>query len=389
MSMSSSKESTEQAQNRKDKHVASKEEEKIQKPSEYRNSSRGKSPSSVQEIQQQKPKQLSSSPASSSGSPNIHWTNKEHSSKKPPPPSHGSSFFDILPSSLAKFFGSGERASSEAKHHNERRHSEPNRAVIKEGNTSIGKSTSYPEQIPRVTPEASDKNSSKKEKEQTNIEAVSQEEEKTSNLENKKNEVEEEKMDSVPTKSGRPSRSNSLPPDSEPFFPPKPQSKGLTASRSIDEFLNKFTRPRGNSLTEERKSFELGHTGRHVSRSSSEHSSSTRSRSPSVISNLLNRSGSKESRFVVPATGARQLRPHEISRQKYLECLKKKLVPTEFVYTGEASEVLLMGDWLEWDSIPLNWEEEKGCFRVVVDLPVGEHEFRYIVTPKQGQSIEK
>lgn len=69
--------------------------------------------------------------------------------------------------------------------------------------------------------------------------------------------------------------------------------------------------------------------------------------------------------------------------------MKKKLVPTEFVYTGEASEVLLMGDWLEWDSIPLNWEEEKGCFRVVVDLPVGEHEFRYIVTPKQGQSIEK
>jgi len=48
-----------------------------------------------------------------------------------------------------------------------------------------------------------------------------------------------------------------------------------------------------------------------------------------------------------------------------------------------------MGDWLEWDSIPLKWEPEKEYFRVVVDLPVGEHEFRYVVTPKQEERKEE
>lgn len=59
------------------------------------------------------------------------------------------------------------------------------------------------------------------------------------------------------------------------------------------------------------------------------------------------------------------------------------------MYTGRASEVMLMGDWLEWDSIPLKWEPEKEYFRVVVDLPVGEHEFRYVVTPKQEERKEE
>jgi hypothetical protein len=48
-----------------------------------------------------------------------------------------------------------------------------------------------------------------------------------------------------------------------------------------------------------------------------------------------------------------------------------------------------MGDWLEWDSIPLEWDQEKGLFRVVVDLPVGDHEFRYIVTPKQDNPDDR
>ncbi|GJQ13763.1 hypothetical protein GpartN1_g5554.t1 [Galdieria partita] len=392
--MKSSKENSAQEQDKKSAYVSS-TEVKGHNSAQYSGISRGKSPSSVQEIPQQKTKQHTSQTAGSYGSPNT--TSKEYSSKKPPPPSHGPALFGILPASLSKFFNSGEhkeRTPSEKKHNSERRHSEPTSHSSKETNPTIGKSTSYPDQIPRETKDTTNYGSNKTKKEQGNVVSnqiqMVPKEENYETFETKLNDVEGGgATGDVSTNSGRPSRSNSLPPGSDPFFPPKPQSKGLTASRSIDEFLNKIARPRGHSFSEGRKSFDSSHASQHMNRSSSENTSSSRSRSPSVIGNLLNRSGSKDSRIVVPATGARQLRPHEISRQKYLECLRNKLVPTEFVYTGQASEVLLMGDWLEWDSIPLDWEEERGCFRVVVDLPVGDHEFRYIVTPKQENLKEK
>jgi hypothetical protein len=387
--MSSSKESAGQEQDLKRRQDNSSEQVKVEKSTGRGDTPRGKSPSSVVEIPQHRTKQQAASPLSSYNSTGTSF--KDHSSKKPPPPSHGPALFGILPASLSKFFSSGEhkeRTPAEEKHKKERRHSEPTATHPKESN-SIGKSISYPDQIPRETKDSTEEEGTKKELERVKGSSVqaNPKEEDTEKVELKH--IEDRDAADISTKSGRPSRSNSLPPDSDPFFPSKPQSKGITASRSIDEFLNKLSRPRGHSFSEGRKSFDLGHHSRSVTRTSSENISSSLSGSPSVISNLLNRSGSKDSRFVVPATGARQLRPHEISRQKYLECLKNKLVPTEFVYTGRASEVMLMGDWLEWDSIPLKWEPEKEYFRVVVDLPVGEHEFRYVVTPKQEERKEE
>ncbi|EME27473.1 hypothetical protein Gasu2_08880 [Galdieria sulphuraria] len=324
------------------------------------------SPSSVQEI-----------PRSQSG-------NKSHSSKKPPPPSHGTtSWFGMLPASFTKLFGKRQSESSSQQQNNGlRRHSEPGHQVSHENNSTIGKSTSYPEKINRDTTTVTGEDIYKgKEGTETSPRKVHH------TLHNQET-VDEDGNPHVGTanESARELPSKWLPKESDPLFHSKQETRGVTTSQSHDEFLNKIGHPRRHSVAEERRSFDSAHNSHQLSLSSDEStpsSSRSRSRSPSGVGHLSNRSGSKEPKFIVPVTGARQLRPNEISRHKYVECLKQKLVPTEFVYKGLAEQVLLMGDWLEWDAIPLQWEEEDDFFRVVVDLPVGEHEFRYVVTPKQ------
>ncbi|GJQ14550.1 hypothetical protein GpartN1_g6341.t1 [Galdieria partita] len=306
--------------------------------------------------------------------------NKLHSSKKPPPPSFGTSWFGSFPESFIRLFGKKQSACSTQQRHNSiRRHSEPGHQASRENYPTMGKSTSYPEKIPRET--ATEENIDK-EQTGTSLGAIQHitQEQKTVHKddESQVNTAAESARYTVPTESSIK--------NFDSFDHSKSTTRGVTTSKSLDEFLNKKAKPRRHSDTEGRNSFDSADTRRHVSLSSGEStpsSSSSRSRSPSVIGNLSSKSGSKEPKFIFPVTGARQLRPQEISRHKYLECLKQKLVPTEFVYMKPAEQVLLMGDWLEWDAIPLQWDEENGFFRIVVDLPVGEHEFRYVVTPKQ------
>jgi hypothetical protein len=342
-----------------------------------------RSPYSVQEIlqpqQQQQNPTLHGEPSSSFS----HFGGKQHSSKKPP--SHGSTWFGLLPS-WTKLFGTKQHseATLQPHHKSSRRHSEPSNQVSCKDYSVLGKSTSYPEQLPPA--DAGTKEDDSKATRQH--EAVS--ESTKENMDRQETVIDMSTMptcatsakvcnDGVPTVSSK----------SDAIFSSKSKTKGLSASVSIDEFLNKIAQPRRHSVTGRRHSF---HSTDVLSSSSSEStppSSHSRSRSSSLVGSLLHKSHTKDSKLIVPVTGARQLRPHEISRHKYLECLKKKLVPTEFVYTKPAEQVLLMGDWLEWDSIPLEWDQEKGLFRVVVDLPVGDHEFRYIVTPKQDNPDDR
>eukprot|EP00871_Galdieria_phlegrea_P005229 jgi/Galph1/5707/GphlegSOOS_G4377.1 len=358
---------------------ANAEASRVRGESSKASSQRGVSPSSVVQISEphhSKPKSMAESPGS-------HGFAKDHSSKKPPPPSHGSTFLGLLPTQFSRLFSSKEE-NKESKmlsgkyHDAPRRYSEPTGPTQVSEQRAVGKSVSYPEKLPydKGTGDINVENKKEDKKEEKVHHMHKQEQGQGS--EDGTSSKSSASISASPemTKSGRPARSNSLPPDSDPLFPIKSKPRGLTKSSSIDEFLSNFSRDKGRLSFEGRKSMDADRKER-----ASKAANDTSSRQGHAHLLYLNK---QDAKFVVPATGARQLRPHEISRQKYLECLKKKLVPTEFVYTGPAKEVSLIGDWLEWDAVLLIWDEEKACFRVVVDLPVGEHEFRYIVTPKES-----
>jgi hypothetical protein len=277
-----------------------------------------RSPYSVQEIlqpqQQQQNPTLHGEPSSSFS----HFGGKQHSSKKPP--SHGSTWFGLLPS-WTKLFGTKQHseATLQPHHKSSRRHSEPSNQVSCKDYSVLGKSTSYPEQLPPA--DAGTKEDDSKATRQH--EAVS--ESTKENMDRQETVIDMSTMptcatsakvcnDGVPTVSSK----------SDAIFSSKSKTKGLSASVSIDEFLNKIAQPRRHSVTGRRHSF---HSTDVLSSSSSEStppSSHSRSRSSSLVGSLLHKSHTKDSKLIVPVTGARQLRPHEISRHKYLEVSWKK-----------------------------------------------------------------